>query len=211
MDFKSIKWFGQSAIRLKIDNKIIYFDPYKIPNGQELADYIFITHSHSDHFSIKDILKIADQNTVFCVSESVFSELKTYKNKFLMKPYDKIKVDAFSVEAVPAYNIIKTKFHPRSDNNLGYLLTDTNGFKIYHTGDTELIPEMNDIYADLLFLPLGQVYTMNSVEDAVALVKIVKAKYVFPFHYGMYEGTKEDKDRFNILVNKNASVTLLNP
>lgn len=32
------------------NNKIIYVDPYQIDNELHDADYIFVTHSHYDHF-----------------------------------------------------------------------------------------------------------------------------------------------------------------
>ena len=35
-------------------NKIIYIDPFKIDKEYKDADYIFITHSHYDHFSLDD-------------------------------------------------------------------------------------------------------------------------------------------------------------
>ena len=41
----------QSSIKL-IGEKTIYFDPYLINNNYNDADYIFITHSHYDHFSL---------------------------------------------------------------------------------------------------------------------------------------------------------------
>ena len=41
----------QSSIRIEKNNEIIYFDPYKITDSKNDANYIFITHSHYDHFS----------------------------------------------------------------------------------------------------------------------------------------------------------------
>ena len=47
----------QSSIKLT-EEKIIYFDPLNVEEIQD-ADYIFITHTHRDHFSKEDITKIS--------------------------------------------------------------------------------------------------------------------------------------------------------
>ena len=48
----------QSSIRIEKNGKVIYFDPYKIESNSNDADYIFITHSHYDHYSEDDIKKV---------------------------------------------------------------------------------------------------------------------------------------------------------
>ena len=56
-------------------NKIIYVDPYQIDNELHDADYIFVTHSHYDHFSINDILKIKNDNTFIISTLDTENEL----------------------------------------------------------------------------------------------------------------------------------------
>lgn len=41
--------FTQSCFLIEMNNKNIYFDPNGIPEGENEADFIFISHSHSDH------------------------------------------------------------------------------------------------------------------------------------------------------------------
>lgn len=55
---------------------------------------------------------------------------------------------------------------------------------------------MSAIACDIAFLPLGQTYTMGSVDEAVRSALDVKAKIAVPFHYGLYEGTEKDADAF---------------
>ena len=64
-----------------------------------------------------------------------------------------------SIEAVPSYNTNKD-FHPKKNNWVGYIVT-VDGFRIYHSGDTDLIPEMGAIKADVALLPVGGTYTMT--------------------------------------------------
>ena len=91
---------------------------------------------------------------------------------------------AVEVEAVPAYNTTegRTQFHPKGRDN-GYILT-LDGLRIYIAGDTEDIPEMQDIKdIDIAFLPCNQPYTMKP-EQLVKAAKTVKPKVLFPYHYG---------------------------
>ena len=55
------------------------------------------------------------------------------------------------------------------------------GRRIYFAGDTDLIPEMADIRADVALLPVGGTYTMDAQEAAQAAA-ILKPKVVVPMH-----------------------------
>lgn len=68
---ENINVLCHSAIRLEIDNKIIYIDPYSLTSNANDADLIFITHDHYDHFSIEDIKKVEKSNTIFIIPESM--------------------------------------------------------------------------------------------------------------------------------------------
>jgi L-ascorbate metabolism protein UlaG (beta-lactamase superfamily) len=47
-------WLGQSGILITTNaGKRIYIDPVKLPEDPPLADFIFLTHPHSDHFTPK--------------------------------------------------------------------------------------------------------------------------------------------------------------
>ena len=51
----------QSSIRIN-DQKIIYFDPFKIEKESHDADLIFITHDHYDHLDMDSINKMNKSN-----------------------------------------------------------------------------------------------------------------------------------------------------
>jgi L-ascorbate metabolism protein UlaG (beta-lactamase superfamily) len=78
---------------------------------------------------------------------------------------------------------------------VGYIVK-VEGVRIYHAGDTERIPEMKKITADIILVPLGQTYTMNSVKDAADSAIDVKASIAIPMHYGQYEGKDSDAVKF---------------
>jgi L-ascorbate metabolism protein UlaG (beta-lactamase superfamily) len=208
---EKIEWLGQACIRINYAGTIIYIDPYQL-QIEDKANIIFITHSHYDHLSIEDIRKVAtDATKIFAPFDCVPQLIDAgFKNVLDVIPGIKEETDSFNFETVPAYNIKKTSFHPKGNRWVGYIL-DIDGLKIYHAGDTERIPEMKDINCDIVLIPLGQTYTMNSVEDAVESVLDVKAKTAIPIHYGLYEGTIDDAYKFKDLLRDKVEVLIMEP
>ena len=92
------------------------------------------------------------------------------------------------IEAVPAYNIVHKRdtgepFHPKGRGN-GYVIT-FGDLRVYVAGDTEDIPEMKELKnIDAAFLPVNLPFTMTGKMAANA-VKIIKPKYLYPYHYAM--------------------------
>jgi L-ascorbate metabolism protein UlaG (beta-lactamase superfamily) len=95
-------------------------------------------------------------------------KLKAYGDHTIKKvnPGDKLICEGFEVEVTPAYNIVKTQCHAKEKKWVGYLFK-SRAISVYYTSDTEYIPEMDKINTDIILLPLGQTYTMESVEEAV--------------------------------------------
>jgi L-ascorbate metabolism protein UlaG (beta-lactamase superfamily) len=203
-----IHWLGQAGVKIEAGDKIIYIDPLQLTK-EDQADIVLITHAHDDHLSLADITKIAKPETVFIAPQNCVEKLAgQFKNKVTtLVPGASTEIGAIKIEAVPAYNITKTKFHPKENQWVGYVLT-IDGVKIYHAGDTERIPEMQKIACDIALLPLGQTYTMNTVQDAADAAVDVKAKIAIPIHYGMYEGKAEDADAFSKLLKDKVTVVI---
>lgn len=192
---KDIQWTGQASMKIKAHGLAVWFDPFKI-QGDHPADVIFITHCHRDHLSPEDIVSCLKPDTVIVAPESCADQLKEFERKIItVKPGQSFTAAGIKGRAVPAYNVNKTQFHPKSNHWVGYVV-EIDGLKIYHAGDTERIPEMKEITCDIALLPLGQTYTMDNVEDAVQAALDVRAKVTIPMHYGMYEGKDEDAETF---------------
>ena len=51
MKVENIHWLGHDSFRIEDQGKQIYIDPWKLSAKAVKADYIFVTHSHYDHFS----------------------------------------------------------------------------------------------------------------------------------------------------------------
>ncbi len=186
----------QSSIRIEKDGKIIYFDPYKIESNSNDADYIFITHSHYDHYSEDDIKKIMKNDTKFVVTSDLENKVKALgvleDNVLVVYPNEEHNIDDISFETVPAYNIDKT-YHKKSYNWVGYVI-DLDGVKYYDVGDSDVTDEFKNVSCDVIFVPVGGTYTMTDSEAASA-VNEMKPKYAVPVHYGEV-GSSANADNF---------------
>jgi L-ascorbate metabolism protein UlaG (beta-lactamase superfamily) len=197
---RMVQWYGQSSLRIELGGKLVWLDPVKVP-VTEKADLILVTHDHGDHYSPADIKKLSGPSTIVLVGfdGSGFERIR---------PGDKKNFGELSIEAVPAYNIVKTQFHPKSAGYCGFILSG-GGLRIYDAGDTERIPEMKSISCDVVFLPLGQTYTMGSVAEAAQAALDVKAAIAVPFHFGLYEGSDADAGEFARLLKGKVEVVRL--
>lgn len=177
------------SLSINIDDKWIYVDPVtdKVPpvtnyTTMPKADYILITHEHGDHLDAKAIEQLTKKGTTLIVNPNS-SEILGGKGE-VMRNGDNKEISSWKVDAVPAYNTSadKQKFHPKGRDN-GYVLT-IEGLRIYIAGDTEPIPEMQDIKdIDVAFLPCNLPFTMTPEQLAEAAMTI-RPKVLFPYHYG---------------------------
>ncbi len=183
---QNIFWLGHSSVMIE-GEKIIYIDPWKLKGPENKADIILISHSHYDHLSVEDVEKIQKEDTVVVATPDSARQLSG--NVEIIKPGDKLRIGDIKIEAVPAYNTNKP-FHPRENGWVGFIVT-INGKRIYYCGDTDLIPEMDAIRADIMLVPIGGTYTMTPEEAAMA-VNSIGPDIVVPLHYDDIVGSQED-------------------
>ncbi len=187
--------FRQSSIKITRD-KVLYFDPFKIEKEYKDADIIFITHDHFDHFDLESINKVKKDTTKIVVPYSLKDKvLNSFKsdNVLLVEPDKSYTLDNIKFDTVRAYNNNK-KFHPKENNWVGYLLYLDN-YKYYVMGDTDDTVDARSVAPDILFVPIGGMYTMD-VSEAINYTNYVKPKIAVPIHYGEVVGSKEDGEEF---------------
>ena len=213
MDLENIELVAHSAIRIINENgEIIYFDPFKLENKfSKDADYIFITHPHYDHFSPEDIMQIKNNNTVIFVIQELEQkclELGFDKSKiFTVEVNKKYVFNDLSFSTVPSYNLNKD-FHKKEFNWIGYII-NVNDSILYIAGDTDNIPEIQNIKCDIAFVPVGGTYTMT-YKEAATLINTIKPKFAIPIHYKTIVGSYEDARNFvNALDKKINSLILM--
>lgn len=191
-DIENISINCQSSIKIS-DGLTIYFDPYDIKEKVSNADYIFITHPHWDHLDIDSINNIANEKTIIVGPSSVIEKLDKSFNLLEVEPNKTYNLNNISFKTVPSYNIGRD-YHPKDVRYVGYLLI-LNDITYYIPGDTDVIEELKELNADVIFLPVGGTYTMNR-EEAVEIANTINPKYAIPIHYGLAVGSREDAKYF---------------
>ena len=187
---KNIHWLGHDAFKITAGGKVIYIDPFRLKSAEK-ADLILVTHAHHDHFSPEDIMQITGPQTLVVSIAEVLKGINGLKQE--VKAGDKLEAAGFKIEVVPAYNTNK-KYHPKEAGMVGYIIT-AGGVRIYHAGDTDLIPEMKKMKVDVALLPVSGTYVMTS-DEAAGAAKVIKPKVAVPMHYGSIAGSEDDADNF---------------
>jgi L-ascorbate metabolism protein UlaG (beta-lactamase superfamily) len=202
----NITWYGQAAFKLKTEDIVVYLDPYLIRSDAEKADIVVGSHDHIDHLSPPDVGKVADPTKTtlytpqpnqvdgFGTTIEVLEEL-TLKEIYYIEPGEIIEKYGVTLEFVSAYNIDKYNpfqptqlWHPPWANWTG-VIVDFGDIRIYHTGDTDHIPEMEQIDCDIALMALNgainnaMMTTEEAAEATVSINKSSNLKYVVPMHY----------------------------
>ncbi len=194
---ENIEVFTHSSIRIKSSSGTIYVDPFHIREEKHDADYVLITHSHYDHFSIADIRKVIQDSTIMVVPASMEDDARELapdvKDIVAVTPHEHKEINGLEVETTPAYNTVKP-FHPKRAEWVGYILC-VDGKRIYIAGDTGATKEAKQVKCDIAIVPVGGTYTMDA-KRAADLINIIKPEYAIPMHYGSIAGKQSDGQTF---------------
>jgi len=188
-----ITWMGHSSIKIKtVDNVVIYIDPYS-GDYDEKADIILVSHDHHDHSNREKIRQAMTEHTVLLTTKEVAADFHGAK---VMAYWQKEHIGNIIIESVPAYNI-GSDHHPKG-YGMGFVIIAEHKI-VYFAGDSDLIPEMQQIKAHIALLPVGGTYTMNAKEAAEACFRL-HPKIAVPIHYGGIVGHSDDAEAFKELV-----------
>lgn len=200
MLLESVDWLGHAGFRIDAEGAVVYIDPYRAEGGPP-ADVILITHGHYDHFSPLEIERLSHSRTLVVappqVAERVGGRVVSLRaGETLELPFGR----GIDVTAVAAYNTSKLgadgrPFHPREAGCLGYELR-VGGERLYHSGDTDVIPEMDAVSGvDVALLPVSGVYVMTA-EEAAEAARRIDPRVAVPMHWGGHIGTRADAEAF---------------
>jgi L-ascorbate metabolism protein UlaG (beta-lactamase superfamily) len=196
----AVAWLGHSGFRIQAPGGFVYIDPYRVEDGPP-ADLILITHGHYDHFSPQDVERLSHEGT-WLVGPAAVAE-RVSGRVLSIAPGEAVErelVRGVQVAAVAAYNTSKrdgdgNPFHPREAGWVGYDL-NVRGERLYHSGDTDVIPEMDRVTGvDVALLPVSGVYVMTAGEAAEAARRI-QPRVAVPMHWGEHLGSLQDARAF---------------
>lgn len=183
---------------------------YKNLDALGKVDLILVTHGHADH--TRDLVELAQLTGATVVAN--FELALQLVNLDMLDASKAIAMNkggtvapigrGIKIHMVPAdhssgisLSILgldnPEKAEPRyidAGAPVGYVVELENGFKIYHTGDTNVFGDMALIHEfhapDLALVCIGGHFTMDPEGAAYAARELIKPKRVIPIHYGTF-------------------------
>ena len=183
----TIRCLAHATFQIKTANQNIYIDPSTKHTGLkkndfESADLILVTHGHEDHFDKKLLKDIRKLGSPIIAPPSLKKEIKGGVVWDLSPgQFMKMITSDGTIWATEAYNVKRFRpngepFHPKGFG-VGFLVK-LGEKRIYHAGDTDMIPEMEKLAeaeVDVALLPSGNTYTMD-LEEAAEAALVIKPK-----------------------------------
>jgi L-ascorbate metabolism protein UlaG (beta-lactamase superfamily) len=193
----NITYYGHSCFGVEINGKHLLFDPFISPNelarGIDVnavpADYILISHGHSDHIADAESIAKRTGAKVICNWEiSVWLEKKGVSEIRPMNIGGKVKLDFGSVKCVVAQHSSSLPDGSYGGNPMGFVVESSEG-NFYYAGDTALTYDMKLIgdyrNVDFAFLPIGDNFTMG-VDNAIIASDFIKCNDIIGMHYDTF-------------------------
>jgi L-ascorbate metabolism protein UlaG (beta-lactamase superfamily) len=169
----SLTCFGRASVKVvTADNYVVYIDPYAPGDYSQPADLVLVTHGHGDHNKV-GLVSLKPNGVVVAPVGAV-----PPANHRPVKEGDAFSIGPVQGRAVAAYN----KNHRRAEC-VGYLLT-VDKVKLYHAGDTSLVPEMAELAplgVDYALFPTDGFYNMDGAE-ARRCADLVRARHALAIH-----------------------------
>jgi L-ascorbate metabolism protein UlaG (beta-lactamase superfamily) len=202
----NLTFYGHSCFSITVNEKKLLFDPFI--TGNELAkdididkveaDYILLSHGHSDH--VADAESIAKRTGATIIANYEVAMWFAGKGIEKYQPMNTGGKWTFDFGTVKCVNAIHSSSLPDGSyggNPMGFIIiNDDQNF--YYSGDTALTLDMQLIpmFADIDFsvLPVGDNFTMG-MEDAVQAAKMVQTKRVIAVHYDTFGFIKIDHQK----------------
>jgi L-ascorbate metabolism protein UlaG (beta-lactamase superfamily) len=227
----TLTWHGHSCFTLRTDDGTrIMFDPFLTDNpvadigvgDVDALDYILCSHGHFDHFV--DAVPLAKKTgaTVVGVYELVgFAQKNGAKNGHGMNVGGGFQFPFGYLKLTPALH--SGTVHGDDEGafttlpsgfllNLGGSAGAPGSRRLYHSGDTALLMEMQLLRGkvDIALLPIGDNFTMGP-DDAAQAVGFIEPRVVIPMHYNTWPPISQDPQQFAQRVGARAEVRVLQP
>ncbi len=207
-------YYGHACFQLDDGKYKILFDPFLTGNPQATinpddvqADYIFLTHAHSDH--VGDAYDILEHTGATVIGIPEIMDFGGENVKTIgMNLGGTLKLPFGYARMVPA-------LHSSGIGGgvaCGYVV-NIDSKNIYFAGDTCLFSDMKLIgerdAIDYAVLPIGGHFTMDAI-DAARAVEFLGAKNAIPVHYDTWQPIEQNPEDFKKLV-KTAQVHIVKP
>ena len=198
-----LSYYGHSCFLVEIGGKSLLFDPFITPNplashikvDQIAADYILISHGHSDH--IADAIEIAKRTNATVISNYEIVVWLGKKGIESAHPLNHGGGRTFDFGRVKYVNAVHSSQLPDGSygGNPGGFVVENANETFYYSGDTALTYDMQFIPEEFelrfAVLPIGDNFTMGA-KDAAKAAGLLKCKQVVGVHYDTFPPIKID-------------------
>ena len=201
-----VQWLGHSALIVESDGKRVLIDPFLTGNqtatvraDEVEADYILVSHGHSDH--VGDAVAIAQRTGATVVTNYELGNW--FRGQGIESVHGMQHGGGHQLD--PTVHVKLTlAFHGSTlpdgigygGNPCGFLLTCADGSRVYDAADTGLFGDMQLIGEgglDLAILPIGDYFTMGPA-DSIRAIKLLEPRAVLPIHYDTFPPIRQDVD-----------------
>ncbi len=218
----SLIWYGHGTLGLELGGHHVLVDPFFTGNpaatlaaAQVPADFILVSHGHSDHMT--DVVSIAKRTGALVVCNFELS------NWFSAHGAPNVHAQHLGGGHQHPFGYVKLTLALHGSglpdgsyggNPCGFLIT-TPARKLYLACDTGLFGDMQligDEGIDVATLPIGDNFTMGPA-DALRAVKLLRPKRVIPIHHSTWDLIAQDAPAWaaSVQAQTGTQVTLLKP
>lgn len=215
-----VTYFGHSCFLFNIGDIRVLFDPFISPNplAAEIdldnikADYILLSHGHSDH--VADAEYLARKTNAMIVSS--FEIISWFQKKGIEKVHPmntggKVHLEFGTVKMVNALHSNSLPDGTYGGHAAGFVVESAEK-TFYYAGDTALTYDMrllaDQFRIDFALMPIGDNFTMD-VHDAMLAANFVNTRKVIGMHYNTFPYIEIDPIEAKIIANRSEKELVL--
>ena len=208
-----VTYYGHSCFLFNIGDIRVLFDPFISPNPLAAdidldsikADYILISHGHSDH--VADAEYLAKKNDAILVSSFEITSWFQQKGIEKFHPMNiggKVHLEFGTVKMVHAIHSSSLPDGSYGGSAAGFVVESAEK-TFYYAGDTALTQDMkllaDQFRLDFALMPIGDNFTMD-VHDAMLAANFVNTNKVIGMHYDTFPYVEIDPIEANIIAKR---------
>ncbi len=196
---RNIRWLGYEGVLVN-EKPIVYINPYKLA-FPDIGDLILYTDNKTEHCSPDDAKWLRKGSTIIVGPADCAARFQGDVRS--VKAGESVSAKGAEIEVLPV--VERKDGKDMKTDGVGLNIKLSNGLRVYHTGDSVLIPEMVYDMTDVLLIPLKN-ETDFRIEEAAKIVNQINPRIVIPINW---DGKKESKpmiEEFKKLCNSDIEI-----
>ena len=199
-----LTYYGHACFAVEAGGKTLLFDPFVTPNPlaekidveKIAADFILISHGHSDHVAdVVDIAKRTGATIIAPYEVGCWFEGKGLEDIQSMNHGGAARTSFGRVKLTAAIHSSSMPDGTYGGNPAGFVIETSEG-NFYYSGDTALTLDMKLIAEQtrlsFAVLPMGDFFTMG-IDDALRAADFVGTTKIVGVHYDTFPPIKLDR------------------